>query len=416
MAANACCASFHSRLTRRNYIPSKIFLPRQKLSITTIITMHIVRVVGLAFAVTSIAAIAIPEADFGPLLDDSSIYSTSNITGVDELPLDWPNPAIAADRNGQLWDKAAERGAKLLLGMKSSDAEAAMSYNTGDTIESPFDGDGVAAFRQWGYNDNPIEFQKEVNKECDMDSINGHKLKQALTDLGLDTRSKNQGGANECFSVEHYDGPAVKRDDKGQMPSQSKQRYDVCGREYRITGAEHTIGVNAAGGAVFAIGIMSAARSARRVWGVDPKADELPHIRTVSDIAWAFWNRAAAGNIQDIKYFFVTMIINPETNRHIRRALKTLNPPKEEVDGWPGVDFDMESVAGQALLGSPVGRWAGYFLVQHKRQLGGNKHVSKVRVFKSEKPGSLPYLLFYVKGPDPEPTPSGVSGGGKPSE
>jgi hypothetical protein len=158
-----------------------------------------------------------------------------------------------------------------------------------------------------------------------------------LPSLGLDTRSKNQGGANEYFSIEHYDGPAVKRDEIGRISSHSKQRYDACGSEYRVTGAEHTIGVNAAGGAVFAIGINGAARAARRVWGMIPKEDKLPHVRSVSDIAWAFWNRAAAGNLQDIKYFFVSMIIKPETNRHVRRALKTLTPPREEVESWPGV-------------------------------------------------------------------------------
>jgi hypothetical protein len=36
--------------------------------------------------------------------------------------------------------------------------------------------------------------------------------------------------------------------------------------------------------------------------------------------------------------------------------------------------------------------------MQHKRQLGGNKWISKVRVFKSEKAGSFPYFLFYVDG------------------
>ena len=47
------------------------------------------------------------------------------------------------------------------------------------------------------------------------------------------------------------------------------------------------------------------------------------------------------------------------------------------------------------VLGSPVGRWAGYLLLQHKDQLGGNRYIEKVRVFKP--PGaSLPYLLFYV--------------------
>jgi hypothetical protein len=367
--------------------------------------MRLLRVAGLALAITSVAAIAVPEVDSGPSLANFSAHS-ANITGIDELPLDWPSPATAADKYDEQWDQAVERGAKLLRGMKSSDAEAAVSYNTGDTVESPFDGDGVAAFREWGYNDNPLEYQEHVNTECDMDSVGGHKLKKAFKDLGLGTRSKNDQGPNECFSLEHYDGPAVKRNDRGEFPSQSKQRYEVCGKEYRVTGSEHTIGVNAAGGAVFAINIMSAAKSARRVWGEPPEPDALPHIRTVSDIAWAFWNRAAKDNIQGIKYFFVTMIINPETNRHIRRALKALKPEKKEVEGWPGFDFDMESDEGKALLGSPVGRWAGYFLMQHKRQLGGNKYISKVRVFKEEKAGSLPYLLFYVQGPDPAPTPT----------
>jgi hypothetical protein len=90
------------------------------------------------------------------------------------------------------------------------------------------------------------------------------------------------------------------------------------------------------------------------------------------------------------------MIINKETNQHITRALGTLNPPKEDVEVWPGHDFDMKTDAGKALLGSPVGRWAGYFLMQHKRQLGGSKWISKVKVFKSEKGGSWPYFLFYV--------------------
>jgi hypothetical protein len=152
--------------------------------------------------------------------------------------------------------------------------------------------------------------------------------------------------------------------------------------------------------------ILSPAKAAKSLWRRTPNAEELPHIRSFSDITWAFWNRAAAGNIQNIKYFFVTTIINTETNRHIRKALRTLTPPKTEADLWPGTDFDMETDAGKALLGSPVGRWAGYFLMQHKRQLGGNKFISKVRLFKSDKPGSLAFFLFYVDGPAPAPEPS----------
>jgi hypothetical protein len=57
----------------------------------------------------------------------------------------------------------------------------------------------------------------------------------------------------------------------------------------------------------------------------------------------------------------------------------------------------MDSDSGKALLGSPIGRWAGYFLMQHKRQLGAGKFISKVRLFASEKAGSFPYMLFYVE-------------------
>jgi hypothetical protein len=152
--------------------------------------------------------------------------------------------------------------------------------------------------------------------------------------------------------------------------------------------------------------ILSPAKTAKSLWRRIPNAEELPHIRSFSDITWAFWNRAAAGKIQNIKYFFVTTIINTETNRHIRKALKTLTPPKTEADLWPGTDFDMETDAGKALLGSPVGRWVGYFLMQHQRQLDGNKFISKVRLFKSDKPESLAFFLFYVDEPAPAPEPS----------
>jgi hypothetical protein len=145
--------------------------------------------------------------------------------------------------------------------------------------------------------------------------------------------------------------------------------------------------------------IRSPAKAARTLWLRAPKEEELPHIRSFSDIAWAYWNRAAVDDLKNIKYFLVTMIINTETNQHVKRALQGLNPPKDEANGWPGAKFDVDSDAGKALLGSPVGRWAGYFLMQHKRQLGGSKWISKVRVFKIEKAGSLPYLLFYVEGP-----------------
>lgn len=55
--------------------------------------------------------------------------------------------------------------------------------------------------------------------------------------------------------------------------------------------------------------------------------------------------------------------------------------------------------------GSPIGRWAGYFLLQHKEKLGGNRFISKVRAFKPVG-ATLPYLIFYV---DPNPLGAGLT-------
>lgn len=51
--------------------------------------------------------------------------------------------------------------------------------------------------------------------------------------------------------------------------------------------------------------------------------------------------------------------------------------------------------------GLPNGAAAGFFLAQHKRQLGSHKIISKVRVFRPDG-GDMPYLLFYVEDAPPE--------------
>lgn len=97
---------------------------------------------------------------------------------------------------------------------------------------------------------------------------------------------------------------------------------------------------------------VSAAHGAARLWGKKPNAEDLPHIRSVSDIAWSFWNRAAAaGNIQNINYLFVNLVMNDETNHLIELAHRGLSPPKSAPSGWPGTEFLMDSQGGQAILG-----------------------------------------------------------------
>jgi hypothetical protein len=48
-------------------------------------------------------------------------------------------------------------------------------------------------------------------------------------------------------------------------------------------------------------------------WFRKPKPDELPHIGTALDIAWAIWNRAGAADIKNIKYLIVKQVVNPDS-------------------------------------------------------------------------------------------------------
>ena len=86
-------------------------------------------------------------------------------------------------------------------------------------------------------------------------------------------------------------------------------------------------------------------------WYRKPKPEELPHIGTPQDIAWAAWNRAGAADIKDIKYLIVTQIMNPQSRQLCIQALGTLTPPQSEFKLWPGQDFAIDSPAGLAILG-----------------------------------------------------------------
>jgi hypothetical protein len=89
--------------------------------------------------------------------------------------------------------------------------------------------------------------------------------------------------------------------------------------------------------------------SAQRLWQRKPASDELPQIRSISDVAWGFWNRA--GNVQGIKYLMVAMVMNEDTRNIIRQAHESLTPKRSETATWPGFDFATHTPAGQAILG-----------------------------------------------------------------
>ncbi|EDU46732.1 conserved hypothetical protein [Pyrenophora tritici-repentis Pt-1C-BFP] len=271
-----------------------------------------------------------------------------NINRVDEASFVHTNAEISK------FEKSVEIGRTLSSASKTKDSVARWFFrnspNFADTCQSPFDGDGREELKKWGFDDRD-ELSKGVEKECDFD--NYHHIKSAFEELGLDTKAAKDGASYEF---------AVNPD--GMVALMNIMSMSYCAEKF--------------------------------TWKRKPKPDELPHIGTPSDIAWATWNRVGA-NVAGIKYLIVTQVINSDSREIFKSALRTLSPPQSEFKLWPGHEFSMDDNAGLAIL---VGRWAGYFLVQHKDKLGGNRFISKVRVFLP--PGaSMPYLVFYV-----DPTPA----------
>ncbi|KAJ4311116.1 Mitochondrial import inner membrane translocase subunit tim8 [Neodidymelliopsis sp. IMI 364377] len=309
-----------------------------------------------------------------------------------------------------IWCKARSRGTSLIKAMMMNDAEAAAMLSW-PYIESPWDGDLRAEFRKWGYSDND-EDHEVVDYECDFS--NKLDLAGIFRDLQIDPRSSGIDGPNQCFYIQHENGPTVIRDKNGALPGAMDQYYNADGRKYRVTRAYAIIGINPVSGLVYFINRESAETAAVRYWGREATRDELPALRSSSDIAWGLWNRAASSNLRNLNYFVSLQVVNTETRYIIQRALQQHNI--EEAPAWPGIEFqfavekgkELDMEAALAILGSPNGLGAGYFIIQHRRQLGW-KYIWKVRVFSSEEDGwTLPNILLYVsehatfEGPNPE--------------
>ena len=104
--------------------------------------------------------------------------------------------------------------------------------------------------------------------------------------------------------------------------------------------------------------VMSMTYSAKTyTWFRTPLPEELPHIGTTQDIAWAMWNRVDAPNLAGLKYLLVTQVMNAGSRELFRSALETLNPPQSEFKLWPGEEFKIETKGGKAILGMSRPAW-----------------------------------------------------------
>ncbi|KAH8727561.1 hypothetical protein GQ44DRAFT_648667 [Phaeosphaeriaceae sp. PMI808] len=298
------------------------------------------------------------------------------------------------------------------MGMIKNEAEAAAFVTP---IRSPWDGGLVEDFKMWGYREIPNQRPEFCNF-----GQGEHNLHRAFGEMGIDSRSSQDGGPNTCYHIEHKYGPTVERGPGGQWPEPNSQWYRVGLRRLRETEAYTTLGINPVSGVLYLLNRMSPAQAAHVNWDIPLdkiKKEFLPDLSATSDHAWGFWSRAkTGGNLADINKIFSCMITNDITLALIDEALRTypLPPGVHEsqrprgVQKWPGTTFEMHYDAAQALLGSPNGQAAGFFLAQHKHRFGKSKTIEKITVLKADR-GWMPYIIFWVIDAPAGPTAGGLA-------
>ncbi|KAF1932409.1 uncharacterized protein M421DRAFT_403266 [Didymella exigua CBS 183.55] len=293
------------------------------------------------------------------------------------------------DPYDKIWNDALCRGERLLHAMTLGELDAAWTLGW-PYLQSPWDGDLKNELRTWGWLDTD-ENHKNADYFCNFEEEMGNMFKG----LKVNGKSAEMGGPNHCFYIEHKNGPTVKTNSDGSLPAEAEQKYDADNKEYRVTGAYSRVGINRQDGIVYFLHRRSPEKGAEILWD-DPKPAPaaLPKLRSSSDLAFGLWNRVPAPNGQKIEKFMSVNIVNEDADEIIKRALKKVNV--DEVEGWPGTDFDTTTDAGKALLGSPNGLGAAYFLLQHHKQLGSAKSINKVKVVTCEDDGGDPCLIFYV--------------------
>ncbi|KAJ4382935.1 Mitochondrial import inner membrane translocase subunit tim8 [Didymella sp. IMI 355093] len=292
----------------------------------------------------------------------------------------------------KLWNDALCRGERLLHVMTLGELDAAWALGW-PYLHSLWDGDLKNELKTWGWLDTD-DNHKNSDYFCNFEEEMGNMFKG----LNIDGRSAEMGGPNHCFYIEHKNGPTVKKNSDSSLSAEVDQKYDVQSKGYRVTGAYSRVGINRQDGVIYFLHRRSPEKGAAILWelpedtNLDPSA--LPKLRSSSDLAFGLWNRVAAPNGQKIEKFLSINIVNEDAEEIIRRALETFDV--DDVHGWPRTDFDTTTDAGKALLGSPNGLGAAYFLLQHHKQLGSAKSINKVKLVTCEDDGGDPCLVFYV--------------------
>ncbi|KAI4949425.1 hypothetical protein J4E91_005164 [Alternaria rosae] len=351
----------------------------------------------------------------GPLLNISALHiSRRNAIPIDFAAFDPADPGFLVHTSAisdEEYEKAVCRGQKLFLAM-TRDGNQGTRYI--DPLNSPWDGnlekEGLTWVKSFMYELRAWDLWTDEDSWCAF----GHQgMTTAFKALSISDKSLNDGGDNQCFSAFHYNSPAVLFDPKDpfylddpdhrMLPIDKQYYLDPSGKRQRCTCSTYTFGVNPKAGVLSFISRSSPFETAKMLWKYIPQTSELPELRASSDFAWGLWNKIRGkDDLGDIRKIFSLYISNKETQSIIDRALakQDIKEPKK----WPGTEIDPKSEGGLAIIGSANGRAAGYFLAQHKRQLGKDKYISKINVFLTDKENPMRNILFYVNDvPSPPP-------------
>ncbi|PWY70847.1 hypothetical protein BO94DRAFT_590162 [Aspergillus sclerotioniger CBS 115572] len=320
-----------------------------------------------------------------------------------------PAPPAALTKRSTGWQAYVEKGRDLACATEMSDAMAEI-YFGGRSVVATYTTRAQLTANGWTLNPNPDraldeKFEQYVGEEL-------------LTELDLDITN------NVPVDWKH----TVEIDDTHPATKASYQCW------YNLPAG--AIIVDLAWSPAFKVQEMVAQYQADLEEDPDedwenpwPTGSELPSLRQLSDVMWIEWAaRTSASNVEasSLKYIFQMNVVNVATRQVIEQAMN--NVPAKDWVGY--TDFDTNSEAGYALLGSPNGGAQAWLLINHKSALGadqsdenditGLKTISKIRIWTNDflcyvfdldtddddpKSGYVPcyHMLFFVdtySGPD----------------
>ncbi|KAJ8115284.1 hypothetical protein OPT61_g3034 [Boeremia exigua] len=270
-------------------------------------------------------------------------------------------PATIIDDAG--WSNLLCKGENLVKAMHGSNKDAGALFKPPtDSAESKWT--SMEDLKTWHWQEKRIDPEEENESEYWSELGFDHVLK----DLGLPNLSNDDPTKGIKTIFVSHDGYSLSTPD---------ETYKVGDKTYRTTGAFYKFGIETTTGTIF--GLDRYSPEAASVNAEPPiQKDGLPELMRFSDIAWLFWDQLQTKEKHHIQHFFCATILNEETQRAIRRALEKTN---QEFSVWPGALFKTDTDEGKVLLGSPNGRAFGYFLAQHKAEIGRNLYISEIRVF-----------------------------------